>query len=477
MKNRKARRIVRLVIVLLLAVGAYLGYRNREYIQQLPIGTGSKAKILCSSVFLSGRDPAAIEAEDLGFHPLFKMFKAKVNWNEKSVTCSLLGTGLFRAKAVYLEGYGAVLLSGRKETSVRSRPRPAAGIADASDPEAVDWPMGDRTILVPADASIDVAGIRAATDRLFVESSTEKPLRTRALIVLHDGRLVVEKYGAGITKDTRLLSWSMAKSFTNALVGILAGQGKLKPGEPAPVPEWRAADDPRRGLTLDQLLRMSSGLEWVEAYADRPVSDVNLMLFRKADMAAFAAAKPLSVRPDAVWNYSSGTTNLVQRIIREACGSAEEYWNFPRRALFDKIGMRSAVWETDASGTFVGSSYLYATARDFARFGMLCQNDGVWQGERILPEGWMAYSTTPTPPAEGGQYGAFFWLNRGKPADSEARPYPKLPSDLFMALGYQGQAIAVLPSRKLVVVRLGMTYDDNWGMENFLAEVIRAVKL
>jgi CubicO group peptidase (beta-lactamase class C family) len=476
MKNRRARRIVRVVFVLLLLVGAYLGYRNREYIRQLPIGTGSKAKILCSGVFVSGRDPAAVEAEDLGFHPLFKLFKAKVDWSGKIVTCSLLGTGLFRAKAIYLEGFGAVLLSGRKEPFVRSRPRPAAGISGPSDPEAVDWPMGDRTVLVPEDAAIDVAGIRAATDRLFIETSTEKLLRTRALLVLHDGRLVVEKYAAGITKDTRLLSWSMAKSFTNALVGILAGQGKLKVGEPAPVPEWRAADDPRQALTLDQLLRMSSGLEWFEAYADRPVSDVNLMLFRKADMAAFAAAKPLAARPDTVWNYSSGTTNLVQRIIREACGSAEEYWKFPRQVLFDKIGMRSAVWEPDASGTFVGSSYLYATARDFARFGLLCLNDGVWQGERILPEGWMAYSTTPTPPAEGGQYGAFFWLNKGKPGEPAARPYPKLPTDLFMALGYQGQTIAVLPSQKLVVVRLGMTYDDDWGMENFLAEVIRAVK-
>jgi CubicO group peptidase (beta-lactamase class C family) len=477
MNKPKVKRIILAVLVLLIAGGVYVVQKNR-YLEQMPIGTGSKAKILGSSVFLSGRDPAVVEAEDLSFHPLFKFFKAKVDYENQRVTSSLLGTGLFSSTAVYREGIGVVLLNGGvTEDAVRAWPKPAVNVEiDQKDPGAVDWPTGDRTVLYPVFTNIDVAKVKAAGDRLFLESDPNHLLRTRALIVIHDGCLVYEKYGPRITKNTRLLSWSIAKSFTNALVGILVGQGKLVLDNPAPVPEWAGAGDPRRAVTFDQMLRMSSGLEWFEAYADRPVSDVNAMLFRKPDMAAFTASKPLAGPPDSVWNYSSGTANLVQRIIRKTFAADEDYWNFPSRALFDKIGMRSAVWERDGSGTFVGSSYLYAVARDFARFGLLCLNDGVWLGERILPEGWMKYSTTPTPGAPKGRYGAFFWLNAGESRKPEARPYPKLPADFFSAEGYQGQMIAILPSQRIVVVRLGMTYDDNWGMEDFLAEIVSAVK-
>jgi len=267
----------------------------------------------------------------------------------------------------------------------------------------------------------------------------------------------------------------MAKSVTNAIVGILAMKGKFSLKGPAPVPEWHKGNDPRQAITLDQLLRMSSGLEWVEAYAERPVSDVNIMLLLKPDMAAYVASKPLAAKPDTVWRYSSGTTNLIQWIIRHTLGNQGTYWEFPRRELFNKIGMRSAIWETDASGTFIGSSYLYATARDYARFGLLYLNDGVWEGERILPEGWVAYSTIPTPAAPKGQYGAHFWLNGGKDLNSKDRPYPLLPNDTFFARGYQGQTIAIIPSRKLIVVRLGMTYDENWGMELFIKNILDAI--
>jgi len=478
MGKLRTKRIVLTLLVLILAAGVYFVVKN-QYLQMMSLGTGSKAKIMCSSVFLSGRDPAVIEAEDLSFHPLYKYFKTKVDYDKQIVTCSLLGTGLFEAKAVYRDGIGAVLLNdGVSEQDVRGWPASAVDPAiDESDPEAVDWPTGDRMILVPPSDAIDVARVRAAVDRLFVEADPNHLLRSRAVIVLYDGNLICEKYAPGITKDTRLLSWSTAKSVTSALIGILVGQGKLDLKSPAPVAEWAEAGDPRRAITLDQLLRMSSGLEWSEAYADRPISDVNDMLFRKSDMGSYAASKPPASDPDSVWNYSSGTANIVQRLIRKTFASDEDYWNFPRRALFDRIGMRSVVFERDGSGTFVGSSYLYATARDFARFGLLCLNDGVWLGERILPEGWLKYSTAPAPAAPQGKYGALFWLNKGDPGKPETRPYPKLPEDAYFALGYQGQTIAVLPSQKLVVVRLGMTYDDDWGgMNVFLPEIVASVK-
>jgi CubicO group peptidase (beta-lactamase class C family) len=475
MDRRLKKRVHRTLIAVVLAAVVFIVYAKREYILQLPIGCAFKAKAVCAGVFIQGRDPGVVAVEDVGFNPLFKFFKAKINRGEKSVTCSVLGLGLFRKKAIIVEGLGPVLLSGVPEEDIRawkaprSEPRPA-------DPAAVPWPTGDLMPAASPSAAVDTELIDKAVGGLFVESNPKVKLYTRAVVVLVDGRIVAERYGEGITKDTPLLSWSMAKSFTNALVGILSKQGKLSIKEPAPVPEWAAPGDPRHAITLDQLMRMSSGLEWFEDYTAHPVSDVNRMLFLEPDMGAYAASKPLAVRPDSRWSYSSGTTNIVCRILSDAVGGREAFWAFPRRELFDKIGMRSAVWGVDASGVFIGSSYLYATARDYARFGLLCLHDGAWEGERILPEGWMAYSTTPAPAAPLGQYGAFFWLNRGNPDNPAMRPFPGLPTDLYLADGYQGQAIIVIPSRKVVVVRLGMTYDDNWGMPKFLAKVLAAIK-
>ena len=216
----------------------------------------------------------------------------------------------------------------------------------------------------------------------------------------------------------------MAKSVVSALVGILAGQGRIRIDEPAPVPEWADGRDPRHAITPSQLLRMSSGLAWTETYGEQPVADVNRMLFLEPDMARFAAGLPLATVPDTAFHYSSGSTNILCRIMRGLFASREEYLAFPHRALFERIGIRDAAWGTDASGTIVGSSYLFATARDFARFGMLCLADGVWQGERILPEGWMKWATTPTPTDPSAEYGAGFWLNRD-PARHE--PDPRLP--------------------------------------------------
>jgi CubicO group peptidase (beta-lactamase class C family) len=475
MDRRLKKNIRRALIVVVLAAIALFVYAKREYIQQLPIGSAFKAKALCAGVFISGLDPETVAREDVGFNPLFKLFKAKIDREARSVTCSLFGLGIFKKTAIAVDGLGPVLLSGVPEADIRAWKVPRAEPRPA-DPAAVPWPTGDLMPAGALPAGLDAPRIEKAIEGLFLESNPKMKLYTRAVVVLHEGRLVTERYASGIAKDTPLLSWSMAKSFTNALVGILVKQGKLSVKDPAPVPEWAASDEPRHAVTLDLLLRMSSGLEWFEDYTEHPVSDVNRMLFLEPDMGAYAAAKPLAARPDSRWSYSSGTTNIVCRILRDAVGGREAFWAFPRRELFDRIGMRSAVWGVDASGVFIGSSYLYATARDYARFGLLCLNDGVWDGDRILPEGWMAYSTMPAPAAPLGQYGAFFWLNRGTPGNPAMRPYPALPQDLYLAMGFQGQAIVVVPSRRVVVVRLGMTYDDNWGMAKFLAEILAAIR-
>ena len=459
-----------LAVIAALAVAAYT---NREFIEQIPLGCAFKAKALCAGLFVQGLPAQTIEREDSGFSPTFGILRARIDPVRRSVTCSLFGLGIFAKTAVYIEGLGPVLLSGVSEKKLRAMAPPAAP-AQAADQAGIDWPAGDREPKRPAPA-IDTAALAAAVDATFVERDSAHLKRTRAILVVYDGRIVAERYAPGIRPETRLLSWSMAKSFTNAMVGILVRQGAIDIHAPAPVPEWKAAGDPRHAVSTDILMRMSSGLTWYEEYADHPISDVNRMLFLEPDTAAFAAAKPLAAKPDTVWSYSSGTTNIVSRIVRDVIGSEADYLAFPRRELFDRIGMRGAVFGTDASGVLCGSSYLYATARDYARFGMLCLDDGVWLGARILPEGWMAYSTTPTPGAPQGKYGAFFWLNKGSPGNPADREYHDMPTDLFWADGYQGQVIFVCPSLRLVAVRLGMSWNSDWDSAAFLRGVRKAI--
>ncbi|MDE2509608.1 MAG: serine hydrolase, partial [Elusimicrobia bacterium] len=238
--------------------------------------------------------------------------------------------------------------------------------------------------------------------------------------------------------------------------------------------EWRAPGDPRAEITLEDLLRMRGGLAFTEIYSN-PLSDVTRMLFDGPDAGGFAASRPLAHAPGTHWQYASGTTNILSLIARRKLGESD-YPFWPRRALFDPLGMRSAVLETDASGTFVGSSFLFATARDWARFGELHRLDGVWAGRRILPEGWVTLVTTPTPQAPNERYGAHWWLKLSKDLGGETAAAKKLPPDAFHALGHEGQCVSVIPSRGLVVVRLGLSIDITaWDHAAFLACVLDAV--
>jgi CubicO group peptidase (beta-lactamase class C family) len=261
--------------------------------------------------------------------------------------------------------------------------------------------------------------------------------------VLHDGAIVAERYRQGITADTRLLSWSMGKSFTNALVGLMAGDGLVDIHAPMDIPEWQG--DGRAAITLSDLMQMQSGLEWNENYGNR--SDVNLMLHREEDMGLFALSKPLMAKPGTHWYYSSGSTNIVMRYLRGKFASDAAFLAYLRSRLFEPLGIRNACFEPDMSGTPVGSSYLYVTARDYARFGQLYLDDGLAGPARILPEGWVDYTRTPASASQGG-YGAFFWLNRN-------RTCPDAPADMFSCQGHDGQEIYIIPSKKLVVVVLG----------------------
>ena len=418
----KKKSILRIVLVLLLAV--VLG--GCVYLNSLmPIITGYAAKNLASAVFVSGREPADVEALDLHFS-FIKFTRNRVDFEDHTVTSRFLWS---KSTALYRDGYGVTLLRGRKAKErllAQSFPLP---------PE----PMGSES-LQPGDSATlaRLAPIAKALVDDHVYNGT--PF---AFVVLYKGAIVAERYRTGMTEDTRLLSWSMGKSFTNALVGLMTGDGLLDIYAPMDIPQWK--DDNRSAITLNDLMQMQSGLEWNENYGNR--SDVNLMLHREEDMGLFALSKPLMAKPGTHWYYSSGSTNIIMRYLRGKFASDTEFWSYIRSRLFTPLGIRNACFEPDMSGTPVGSSYLYVTARDYARFGQMYLDDGCVAGTRILPEGWVDYSVTPASDSEGG-YGAFFWLNQNKSC-------PDVPEDMFSCQGHDGQEIYIIPSQDLVVVVLG----------------------
>lgn len=431
-----------------------------------PTGTGYCAKIMCSAVFVSGLSQERVEQEEL--RPYWYV-QAKVDHSAGTVTARLFG--MAPRTAVYREGLGCTLAIDASIDELHSQtpafePRPA--LADQP------WPVGDVvTQSVPAD--VDRALLAEAVDYAFADPDPSRPLLTRALLVVHRDQLIAERYADGISAATPLAGWSMTKSVNAALIGILEGQGALDIHAAAPVPDWQA--DERGEITVDQLLRMSSGLEFEEVYG--PLSDATAMLFESHSSAHVAMNKPLAATPDTVWSYSSGTSNVLAWIVRDTVerdGGWEAYASFPRRVLFDPIGMTSAVMEPDPSGTFVASSFMLATARDWARFGLLHLHDGVWQGQRILPEGWAEYVSTATAAAPIGEYGAQWWTNDGAPGNASERRFPSVPTDAYQASGYQGQAVIVIPSRDVVIVRMGMTHDRTvLDLDGLIARVLVAL--
>ncbi len=330
-----------------------------------------------------------------------------------------------------------------------------------SQPAGTPWPSDEWSA---GKLEADAHAFSALVLRAFGEARDPQLGDTHALVAIHRGRLVAEHYAEDFGPDVTCPSWSKAKSITHALVGILVGDGKIDIHRPAAVPEWQETGDSRRAITLDLLLRMSSGLQFVEEYLPEKPSDVIEMLFGKGkdDVAHFAASFPLAHAQGSFWSYSSGTSNIVSRAASIAAGArGGEFEAFMRRRLFEPLGMKTATPKFDAVGNFIGSSYCFASPRDFARFGLLYLRDGIWEGHRLLPEGWVDYARTPTwqQPTEQGRYGAHFWLDVAGPGS-------------FSANGYQGQFTVMVPERDLVLVRHGVT--DAALMQN-VKDWLRAV--
>ena len=449
-----ASRVRRLLLpILALGLACALGTAAWVAVPALVVGIGHKARVLCSGVFVSKRLPAAVladlQVDDLS---VLQYIDASIDTVSHTVTARALGV---ERRAVYREGLGCALVlenltPPQLEESDRGREVPSG--------------FNNTTIASHPRAQLD-----AVVARAFEEPNPQQSRRTRAVVVMQGGRIVAERYATGIGADTPLAGWSMSKSVMNALVGVLVQQGRLAVDSPAPISEWQHPGDQRGAITVDQLLRMSSGLRFDESQ-DHPRSDVMRMLFGTGDIAAFVTGREMAFAPGTHWNYSNASSNILAVAIRNVLRDRAIYLAFPRRALFDPLGMSSAVLETDAAGTFIGSSYMYATARDWARFGMLYLRDGVWDGTRILPAGWIDYTRTPAPADTARKYGAHFWLEiPGEYGGAD----PRLPVQAFHAAGHEAQFLTIVPSRDVVIVRLGRTrYPQAWDHAAFVRDVL-----
>ncbi|KAA9039583.1 serine hydrolase [Ginsengibacter hankyongi] len=453
-----------LLLFMLLALAWVIHYAWISF----PIISGYNAKQMCTCVFVSGRDPKDIDTSDLGELPL-NIASNKVNYQDSSVTSSVWG--MATKKAIYRRGCGCTLINDMSEKQLRSQsfkiPAPPSQNTDS-----IEWPYGDK-IADTFPIALNKNKLSAAVDNAFKEPNPKRKQRTRAVIILYDGQLIAEKYAPGFNKDTKMYGWSMAKSFTAALIGTLVQNGKLTIDEPAPVPEWKDPNDPRHAITIKNLLQQTSGLDFKEDYTK--ASDVTNMLYKKDDMAAYAASHSLAHKPGTSFYYSSGNSNILSRIIRQTVGE-KEYPAFPFKELFYRIGMYHTLFEPDASGSYVGSSYINATARDYARFGLLYYNDGVWNGERILPVGWVKQTQTSSQANPYKNYGFQFWLNGFDEKHPSQRAFPDVPVDMYYCDGYGYQFVYIIPSKKLVVVRLGLTFDHSFNENAFLKSIIDCIQ-
>lgn len=422
-------------------VGLLFGYlwAGRE------VHAGYSAKILASGVFVAGRSPESVVTQELAIVPFLKY---TVDREDQTVTAWI--SNRYRKTAVYRDGLGVALAHDGDVAALKGQARPE--LLPEEDAAALPWPQGNEPSGNPRPGGYDEVKLAAVVDGFFGPPKGFLRRHTRAIVVVYKDEIIAEQYAEGFDADQRFPAWSMTKSVTHALYGLAVHQGKLAIDDA--VPFWQSEDDARSAITLDMLLRMSSGLDFSESYFN-PYGEPTTMLFLEPGAGHYAATRPLKHVPDTVWAYTSATTNLLSLVLRHVYGDAA-YYALPYQELFHRIGMNSAVIEADAAGTYVGSSFMHATARDYARFGMLYLHDGVWQGERILPEGWSAYARAPTPTAPDANYGAHWWLVGRSAREQATQEGWTVPEDVFFAAGYEGQFIVVIPSRELVLVQLSL---------------------
>jgi len=436
---------------------------------------------LCAGVFVVGRDyqrdPDRVVADDIARFEVFNWqddFRYAVDYDTR--TASIWGEGIERQSAEYNDDQGCTILPGGMD-DVAFDPTPVP--RSVPDPGTTPWPLGDAGAHHdPFPAEVDFDRFQTALDWAMAQEEHN----TRALLVVYKGRILGERYAEGFRPNTPQISWSQGKSIAAALLGatIEAGLLDLDLDDPAPVAEWRAEGDPRREIRVRDLLNMSSGLDFQNwgISDDRSWTNGNehfRIYFEGLDVYEHAIDQPMDLGPGTQFRYRNSDPLTVTRIIREAVEARGEDWlTYPQRILFDRIGARSYVLETDAWGNFIITGYDFGSARDWARFGLLHLWDGVWptpgsEGDRILPEGWVDFVRAPAPGDPRMGYGGLFWLNRGG-------ALPRAPEDAYWSAGFMGQYTAVIPSYDMVIVRLGPS-PGNIGryLSDIIGEVAAAI--
>ena len=418
----------------------------------LRTATGTVAHDLCSETFVSGLDPATTFEESVAPRPGLRWISWTMHYDvdreRREVTASV--AGILASRAVHRGRWGCVLVHDDAPFE------PPAPKASPEMPALLPFTV-DATVVTPRDARL-----QAALDAAFTEPA-DRRRQTKAVVILHRGQVIAERYAPGYGVDTPILGFSMTKSVVNALVGILVRDGKLSPTEPAPFASWHTGDDPRRTVTVEHLMRMNSGLALDETGSGFDPS--NHMFYLHGDMAAYAQAARLVAEPGQRWFYSSASTHLLARMVRDAAGgTAQAVQGYVERELFQPLGMRSATLEMDTTGTPVGGHYMLASARDWAKFGQLYLQDGMAGNRRLLPQGWVAFSTTATP---GTNYGAGWWTAGCTPSAGAVCVDTGLPRGAYTALGNLGQRVAVIPSHELVIVRLGRSHGHGFDVQGF----------
>jgi CubicO group peptidase (beta-lactamase class C family) len=410
------------------------------------LGLAGYAKVLCSAIFVSGRD-ANEAVKNSGFFLMPAGQAEKVTWavDREARIVRMTLDGVTREAKFY--GDQGCIIHQQKKSGIFFTPVPVK--TTLPDAASQPWPMGDADAAAPPLPDVDPARIDAAVQAAFADPAA----LTAAFLVLHKGRIVAERYMPGITKDTQLESWSMGKSITATLFALLVKDGTYTLEQPAPVPEWRTPDDPRAKIRNIDLLRMSSGLRFIAGQdpdytEDKGYPDHMFIYTGAVDAFAYSVNRPLQFPPNTEGRYRNSDPLTIGYLIKQAVEKrGEAYLTWPQRALFDRIGIRRQVLETDPYGNFLLSGYDYGTARNWARLGLLYVQDGVWQGTRILPEGWSKFVSTPAPAWKRAVYGGFFWIN----SDGAWN----LPKEAYIMAGAGGQNTFVVPSHQLVVVRMG----------------------
>lgn len=446
---------------------ALVGLSGCDKIRDLPVGNAYTAKHLCSGIFNTGLDPALVRDQFIApkVQPLPFFWNIDIDEQQKIVTVGDVVFGSrFAATAVHRDNIGCTLLSEQKIPGAldialtRVAPVPVEPLPDEP------WPYGRGGLANPLPANIDYAQLQAAVASAFTENR-DGPRNTTSLLVVHRGQLIAEQYALGVTAESPVLGWSMTKTVTAMLIGLLVDQGVLDLQQTSLFPEWQ--NDERASIRLVDILQMASGLKFNEDYLG--LSDASAMLNLKADMAAFARAKPLAATPGTRFNYATGDTLMLSKLVRDAAGGdLQSSYDFYQRSLFHKLDIHSAFIEFDASGTFVGGAYGYMTPRDWARLGLFYLNGGRWKDQQILSPQWMEFALTPSPSADF--YAAQLWIN------SNGFEWPGLPSQLYHFNGHQGQLVLILPEHDLVIVRTGVTEDEgNVGEEEFVNGILAAL--